>query len=130
MSEFMSIDFAPLGQGRAVGSAASAETLVVFVGGDLKPAAATVDALGAAGSLIEAAAAVANFKGKAKSALDLLAPTGLAYGRLLVVGLESKTAAAGNDVLALGGAARELDRVEHVARLVDERAGEFDAVGD
>ena len=103
MSEFMSIDFAPLGQGRAVGSAASAETLVVFVGGDLKPAAATVDALGAAGSLIEAAAAVANFKGKAKSALDLLAPTGLAYGRLLVVGLESKTAAAGNDVLALGG---------------------------
>lgn len=103
MSEFMTIDFAPLGQVRADGSAAPAETLVVFVDGDLKPGAATADALGAAAPLIEAAAAVANFKGKAKSSLDLLAPAGLAYGRLLVIGLKSKTASAGNDGIALGG---------------------------
>ncbi len=103
MSEFMTIDFAPLGQVRADGSAAPAETLVVFVDGDLKPGAATADALGAAASLIEAAAAVANFKGKAKSSLDLLAPAGLAYGRLLVIGLKSKTASAANDGIALGG---------------------------
>ena len=100
MSDFVEIAFSPL-RGARAGSAG--DTLVVFVGADLKPGAATAEVLGAASELIATAAAAAKFKGKAKSVLDLYAPAGLGVGRLLVVGTEAKTPPAGPDLVALGG---------------------------
>ncbi len=100
MSDFVEIAFTPL-RGARGGSAD--DTLVVFVGADLKPAAATAEILGAAADLIAAAAAAAQFKGKAKTTLDLYAPTGLGIGRLLVVGTASKTPPTGPDLVTLGG---------------------------
>ena len=100
MSDFVEIAFSPLREARA-GSAG--DTLVIFVGADLKPGVATAEILGSASELIAAAAAPAKFKGKAKATLDLYAPAGLGVGRLLVVGTESKAPPAGHDLVALGG---------------------------
>ena len=101
MSDFVKIAFAPLtGAGRSLGSG---DTLVAFVGADLKPGPATAEELGAAGALIEPAAAAAQFKGKSRTALDILAPHGLSCGRLLVIGTDSKTPSDGNDMVSLGG---------------------------
>ena len=103
MSDFVQIAFSPL-HGTRVGEGTRGEgTLVVLVGGDLKPASASAEALGPASGLIAAAAAAANFKGKAKSALDILAPAGLPFGRLLVVGTEAKSPPTAHDILSLGG---------------------------
>ena len=102
MSDFIEIAFAPLtGAGRLPGTG---DTLVVFVGADLKAGPAAAEALGEAVGLIEPAAAAAGFKGKSRTALDILAPAGgLGCGRLLVIGTDSKTPAAGSDMISLGG---------------------------
>ena len=100
MSDFVEIAFSPL-RGARAGSAG--DTLVVFVGADLRPTAAAADVLGPASALIAEAAAAARFKGKAKSTLDLYAPTGLGVGRLLVVGTAAKGPPAGSDLVTLGG---------------------------
>ena len=101
MSDPVQIAFSPL-PGVRVGSGAS-DTLVIFVGADLRPGGAAVGVLGRAGNLIATAAAAAKFKGKSRSALDLYAPAGLDCGRLLVIGLDSKAAPTGNDLVSLGG---------------------------
>ena len=104
MSDFVKIDFSSLDDLKATTGSRGDETLVVFVGGDLKLGETAAAILGAASnSLIATAAATAAFKGKVKTALDILAPAGLGFGRLLVIGTKAKEAPAGSDGVALGG---------------------------
>jgi leucyl aminopeptidase len=72
------------------GKAGTARTLVIFTDGDFTFGAVTLRLIGEEGvALIKKAAAAAKFKGKALTALDLLAPAGLAPERLLVAGTGS-----------------------------------------
>jgi len=69
------------------GNAETARTLVIFTGKDLALGAATLRLIGHKGeTLIKKAASAVKFKGKALTALDLIAPAGLAAERLIVVG--------------------------------------------
>ncbi|MGH6795293.1 MAG: leucyl aminopeptidase [Methylocella sp.] len=71
----------------AGGEAGPARTLAIFMGKDFAFGAATRRLIGDRGeALIKTAAAAVKFKGKALTALDLVAPAGLAAGRLIVVG--------------------------------------------
>src|SRR5438128_3367535 len=71
----------------AGGEARHARTLVIFMGKDFAFGAATRRLIGARGeALIKKAAAAVKFKGKPLTALDLVAPAGLAAERLIVVG--------------------------------------------
>ncbi len=72
---------------RTGGEAGHARTLVIFMGKDFAFGAATRRLIGGRGeALIKKAAAAVKFKGKALTALDLVAPAGLAAERLVVVG--------------------------------------------
>jgi len=63
------------------------QTLVLFVGQDLALGAASRELIGAEGeALIKKAAGAAKFKGKGSTALDIIAPSGFAADRLLVIG--------------------------------------------
>ena len=98
MSETMKIEFVALAglppqtltgdsPRQAGGKDGSARTLVIFMGKDFTFSAATLHLIGDQGeSLIKKAAAAVKFKGKALTALDLVAPAGLAAERLIVVG--------------------------------------------
>jgi leucyl aminopeptidase len=126
MTETTKIHFATLSSlpvqmkavpGTAEDKAAAAPMLVVFTDGDFAFGPATQRIIGKQGrALITKAAATVKFKGKEKTALDLVAPAGLAAGRLLVVGTaaegggqkgERKTKSAASakprDFAALGG---------------------------
>jgi leucyl aminopeptidase len=89
MSSAVTIDFVPL-EAVGVRPQASPEpgpsVLVAFAGDDLALSPKTREILGPAASRYERAAAAANFKGKNGSALDILAPDGLEFDRLLVLG--------------------------------------------
>ena len=126
MSDFIQIAFAPLaGAGQLPGSG---DTLVVFVGADLKPGPAAAAALGRSAGLIEAAAATAGFRGKARTALDILAPGGLSCARLLVIGTDTKTPFAGADMVSLGGFTVGKLRSKSKALVLFEMPGQaFDA---
>ncbi len=76
---------------------------VVFVGADMKPAAAVAAQAGDLEPLIRAAAKAANFKGAQRTALDILAPAGLDASRLLVVGVAPGKDNAPLDFVMLGG---------------------------
>ena len=66
---------------------AVSQTLVIFMGKDFAFGPATRHLIGDQGeALIKKAAAAMKFKGKALTALDLVAPAGLAAQRLLVIG--------------------------------------------
>ncbi len=66
---------------------AGARALVIFSGADGKFAEATLKFLGPEGeALVRRAAVAAKFKGKASTALDIIAPGSLAADRLLVIG--------------------------------------------
>jgi leucyl aminopeptidase len=98
MIETMKIEFAALAAlppqtpphssaGPAGGKAAGARTLVIFMGKEFAFGAATPPLIGDHGAaLIKRAAAAVKFKGKALTALDLIAPAGIAAERLLVIG--------------------------------------------
>ncbi len=96
MTEKMKLEFAALAAlpvqtraspERAAGEAGHARTLVIFMGKDFAFGAATRRLIGARGeALIKKAAAAVKFKGKPLTALDLVAPAGLAAERLVVVG--------------------------------------------
>jgi leucyl aminopeptidase len=96
MTDLATIAFAPPGRPLT-------GTVIAFAGGDLK--------LGPQGralgldDLIKRAAAAADFKGKAMATLDLLAPAGAAFDRLVIVGLGKLTELKDRDWLRLGGAA-------------------------
>jgi leucyl aminopeptidase len=114
--EFVSLTSVPAaGAAKANGKAKGVATLVIFAGEDLNLGKATRALLGADGeALVKKAAGAAKFKGKNASALDILAPAGLAADRLLVIGVgageETKkakgkeaTKAKPRDFLGLGG---------------------------
>jgi leucyl aminopeptidase len=72
---------------RTGGEAGQARTLVIFMDKDFAFGAATRRLIGDRGEvLIKKAAAAVKFKGKALTALDLVAPAGFAAERLVVVG--------------------------------------------
>ena len=98
---------------RAAEEAGRPRTLVVFVGKELAMADAAKALLAGASEQITRAAAAARFKGKAGSALEILAPAGIAASRLLLVGVATggdeadaakpEAAAKGDEFLSLGG---------------------------
>ena len=96
------ITFVALG-GRSVPSDRFPGTVVVFVGEDLKPGQAAREQFASAATLIETAAGIAKFKGKSKSALDLVAPAGLNCDRLLVVGVGAEPPKTVHEFVTLGG---------------------------
>lgn len=77
--------------------------LVVFVDGALALGPQGQALLGESAALIARAAPAAGFKGKIGSALDILAPAGLAYPRLLVLGVAPEKDGDKIDWLRLGG---------------------------
>ena len=79
-----------------------AGTVVAFVGGDLQLGKAAT-ALGVAG-LVRQAAATAEFKGKLRTTLDLLAPRGTELDRLVVIGVGKPEKLTEADWVKLGGA--------------------------
>ena len=69
------------------GKTKPAQTLVIFMGQDFAFGAATRDLIGTEGeALIKRAAGATKFKGKEQTALDIVAPSGFAADRLLVIG--------------------------------------------
>jgi leucyl aminopeptidase len=97
MSQPIKIDFVALGPlnaqtpfqpaSKRAGKPKGAQTLVIFMGQDFAFADVTRKLIGGEGeALIKKAASAAKFKGKASTALDIIAPAGLAADRLLVIG--------------------------------------------
>ncbi len=84
-------------------SAPKGGALVLFVGADMKPAPALTAQFGDLEPLIRAAAKASNFKGAQRTALDILAPSGLDASRLVVVGVASGKDNAPIDMAMLGG---------------------------
>ncbi|MCI0466471.1 MAG: leucyl aminopeptidase [Beijerinckiaceae bacterium] len=69
--------------------------MVIFTDQDLAFGASTLKVIGEQGAaLVKKAAAAVKFKGKALTALDLIAPAGLAAGRLLIAGTGGDTSSA------------------------------------
>jgi leucyl aminopeptidase len=79
---------------------------VVFAeeGPKLTPAAAELDKNSK--GLLKRAIEVSDFKGKKDSAVDLIAPSGLGFARLILVGIGKRTNLTSEDWLNLGGAVR------------------------
>jgi len=98
MTETIKINFAALADlppqtaaqplpGGEAGEPGSGRTLVIFTDKDFAFGAATLRLIGDQGAaLVKKAAAAVKFKGKALSALDLVAPAGLVAQRLFVIG--------------------------------------------
>jgi leucyl aminopeptidase len=84
-------------------SAPKGSALVIFVGADMKPAAAVTAQFGDLEPLIRAAAKAANFRAAERTALDILAPAGLDASRLVVVGVAPGKDNAPIDFITLGG---------------------------
>ena len=121
MSHAAKIDFVSLNSVSAAPSpkagakAKGTPALVIFAGEDLNLGKATRALIGDDGvALVKRAAGAAKFKGKKASALDILAPAGLAAERLIVIGVGADEDAAKpkgkeadkakpHDFLGLGG---------------------------
>ena len=84
-------------------SASGADVTVVFTDQDLALGETTAALLEPTDGLLARAAEADGFKGKAYSALDLVAPAGLAISRLLVVGLGKTGESEKPDWVKLGG---------------------------
>jgi leucyl aminopeptidase len=84
-------------------SAPKGGALVLFVGADMKPAPALTAQFGDLEPLIRVAAKASNFKGVQRTALDILAPSGLDASRLVVVGVAPGKENAAVDMPMLGG---------------------------
>jgi leucyl aminopeptidase len=116
MPASLEIEFVPL-------SAAPAPTLVVLAGEEmaLAPTGRAIDERAKGG--VERAARAAAFTGKARTAIEILAPAGLDVQRLIVAG--AGRAASEYDRLRLGGyafaqiAARKTERASLIADLAD-----------
>jgi leucyl aminopeptidase len=116
MPASLEIEFVPL-------SAAPAPTLVVLAGEEmaLAPSGRAIDERAKGG--VERAARAAAFTGKARTAIEILAPGGLDVQRLIVAG--AGRAASEYDRLRLGGyafaqiAARKTERASLIADLAD-----------
>src|SRR6478736_6789264 len=87
MSSSVAIEFVPLdGLRPQAGPEAAPSVLVAFAADYLALSPKTREIVGSSVGRFERAAAVANFKGKNGSAVDILAPEGLGFDRLLVLG--------------------------------------------
>ena len=84
-------------------SATKGSALVIFIGADMKPAAAVTAQFGDLEPLIRAAAKASNFRAAERTALDILAPAGLDASRLVVVGVAPGKDNAPVDFITLGG---------------------------
>lgn len=74
------------------GKTKPAQTLVIFMGPDFAFGPTTRSLIGTEGeALIKRAAGAAKFKGKEQTALDIIAPSGFAADRLLVIGTGAAT---------------------------------------
>ena len=124
MAETVQIDFTALKDAATAlkgrGAKAAGSTLVVLAGAGLAMSDATQAILGEALDLVGRAAATAKFKGKSGSALDILAPAGLPFDRLLVIGTAKKSTrevlTAAPDYVSLGGAI--MGKIAGFARVV------------
>src|ERR1700748_3762475 len=96
MSAAVKIAFGPL-------SGSKGSALVVFVGADMNPAPAVTAQFGDLEPLIRAAAKASNFRAAQRTALDILAPSGLDASRLVVVGVTPAKDGAPIDFMMLGG---------------------------
>jgi leucyl aminopeptidase len=92
------LEFAPL-------TTPAKGVLVVFCEEGLKFGGAARRAIAPAGDLVARAAAADRFKGKNGSALDLIAPPGLAVSRLVIVGVGKARSLESRDFVKLGGIA-------------------------
>ena len=99
MSDLVEVAFTSLDPA----SAALRGTVVCFTGKALELRSGAASALDGAGALLTKAAPLAGFKGKPKSALDLLAPAGIGADRLLVVGWDDDAKTGPHDWVTLGG---------------------------
>ena len=79
--------------------------LVIFADNSLKLGPQSASAMNANGDLLARAAEEANFKGKPGSALDLMAPHGVPFSRICVVGIGKASDAVAKDFLRFGGVA-------------------------
>ena len=86
MSGSVSIGVVSFAEALSPSADSGGEALIAFVGAGLGLGEATRQALGEAAASIPRAAEAAGFKGKIGSALDILAPAGLAASRLLLLG--------------------------------------------
>jgi leucyl aminopeptidase len=120
MSGLVKIAFA------AVPALKESEALVVFVGADLQVGPGVVAQFGDLGPLIRTAAKAAGFKGHLKTALDILAPSGLQASRLLVAGVAGKDNAAVDFVLLGGFVLGRLGGAENVGVVFEAPAGSWD----
>jgi len=97
--------------------------LIVLCEEGLKLGPATRKILSATGDLLQRAAAADRFTGKSGSAIDIVAPAGLAVSRLVVMGIGKAAKLKPHDFVKLGGAA--MGRVPSstaVATIVAENA--------
>jgi leucyl aminopeptidase len=83
--------------------ATPAANLVVFVGDDLTPTPEAVAIAPGLAELIKRAAGIESFKGKAQSAMTVVAPAGLPIDRLIVIGLGPDKERAKVNPVTLGG---------------------------
>jgi leucyl aminopeptidase len=97
MNDFVKTAFAPLAVPEGGGA------YVIFVGSDLKCGRSVSRLLGAGAGLAASAAKIARFHGKSLTALDIIAPHGMAAERLLVIGLGNSKEQAEIDFPTLGG---------------------------
>jgi leucyl aminopeptidase len=113
MADPTTVDFLPWSEIAAVAREEGPSTLTVFAGENVEFAPATAALLGAAAETVRKAAATARFKGAVSTSLELYAPQGLAFARLLVIGTALKKpregagsgteAPAKSDFVSLGG---------------------------
>ena len=116
MSDAVKIGFVPF-------STAPRGTVIVFTDESLKLGQRTTKALGPAADSIKRAAAAAKFKGKSRSALEILAPTGLKADRLLVVGTGEAGKLKDDDFINLGGIAAGRARAGQVLLIAELPGG-------
>jgi len=93
-------------------------TLIAFAGKDLALGAEAAKLLGDASGLIEKSAEFAGFKGKIGSALEFLAPAGLAAQKLIVLGTAPEKDGEKRDYLRLGGVAAAKLGKSKLARVI------------
>lgn len=105
MSASVTLGVMPIAEALSPPPESGGYALVVFADGALALGAASAAALGEAAKVIARAAEAASFKGKIGSALDILAPAGLAAQRLLVLGTAPEKDGDKVDFLRLGGLA-------------------------
>ena len=109
----VSADAPPHPGSKRGGKSKPAQTLVIFMGPDFAFGAATRKLIGAEGeALIKRAAGATKFRGKELTALDIVAPSGFAADRLLVIGPAARKAKAksGKDECRQGRERRPIPR--------------------